>query len=47
MENNIDEIQEVELKEATEEEMGPEESNDEFGIPAEDVELEEYKEEEE
>lgn len=47
MENNIDEIQEVELKEATEEEMGPEERTDEFGIPAEDVELDEFEEEEE
>lgn len=47
MENNIEEIQDIELKEAAEDEMGPEESNDEFGIPADDVELDEFVEEEE
>lgn len=48
MENKeIENLEEVELKEAAEDEMGPEESSDEFGIPAEDVELEEFKEEEE
>lgn len=46
MENNIDEIQEVELKEASEEEMGPEERTEEFGVPTEDVELDEFDEEE-
>lgn len=48
MENKeIENLEEVKLKEAAEDEMGPEDSNDEFGIPAEDVELEEFKEEEE
>lgn len=44
MENNIDEIQEVELKEQAENENGPE-HEDVFGIPADDVELEEFEEE--
>ena len=46
MENNIEELEEVKLEVASEEEMGPEESNAEFGEPAEDVELDELTEEE-
>ena len=46
MKNNLENIEEVELKEQAEDEMGPEEREEDFGIPSEDEELVELEEEE-
>lgn len=46
MENNLENIEEVELKEQAEDEMGPEEREEDFDIPSEDEELVELEEEE-
>lgn len=46
MENNLENIEEVELKEQAEDEICPEEREKDFGIPSEDEELVELEEEE-